>query len=101
MAKIMISIDTEESTVEATVNGELVPNVTEVHCYQYKDYEDGEYYYDCRIVTMEETEDVKKMSTIMAAEHPSHPHVTFESVGKNKAVADIQKFFKGGFNAKR
>jgi len=69
MAKIVITIDTEEDMMDVNVEGETLSNVQEVCAYMYDSYEEpGEKELSVRISMMEhsKTSDITKVTYLMA-----------------------------------
>lgn len=84
MAKISVTIDidTEEGTLDVTLNGKKVPSVSSVSCYNYKDM-DGDMCPSCSINASEQDEEggITKVTTYYAMSSE-------EAKGVDRAKAD-------------
>jgi len=106
MAKINVTveIDTEEGTMDVTLNGEKIPSASSVSCYNYKDY-NGDMCPSCSISASEEDKagGVAKMTTYyaMSSEEAKkidrakadHSIPGFLGVASVDPTNDIHKFF--------
>jgi len=106
MAKIImtVEIDTDEGTMDVTLNGKKVPSVTSVSCYNYKD-SDGEMCPSCSINASEQDEEsgVQKVTTYYAMSNEEAKTIDrakadrsidgFIGVVQHDPTSQVNKFF--------
>ncbi len=109
MAKVSITveIDTEEHTMDVTVNGKKIPSANYVSCYKYHDSYENEDCVSCNITANEKDEEggisktttyytsmsaeAKKIAKTDAVFHPDLPNFVGEV--KVDPIKDLEDYF--------